>query len=211
MGVTVSFATTLTQINSDQGGQGNRDSDGILLGSSQAQLVTAADGTASVTPSTTGVGPCDVFVAVNAGALSVEFQMENLAAIVPAQPGNAAVKGSRTHDAPHSAAPAAMLQSSVAALFAIPQGDPGTDPVPEPKVDKCLETTQDAAQNPTSAPCPPSKPIETKVPKLQQPESHPKAAAAVIPVPVQPDPAPTKLLLNDKRSCRSLAGDGPFF
>lgn len=208
MGVTVTFATTLTQINPDQE---DGDSDGILLGSSQAQVVTAAGGTASITPSAGSVGPCDMFVAVSAGALSVQFQMENLAAIVPEQPGNIGVGGSRTRTAPHSATQAAVPQSPVSGLFAVPEADPGTEAIPEPKVDKCSEATADTAQNPASTPCPLSKPPETKAPKLREPESHLKAAAAMILLPVQTDPTPTKWSPEDKRSCRSLAGDGPLF
>ena len=211
MGVTVTFATTLTQINPDQGGQGDGDSDGILLGSSRAQIVTAADGTASITPSAASAGPCDMFIAVSAGALSVQFQLENLAAIVLEQPGNVGVKGSRIRNVPQSAAQAAMPQSTVAGLFAVPEAGPGTEPVPEPPVNNCSGAPADTAQNPASTLCPPSTPPKTEAPKLQEAKNLPKAAAVLVPVPVQAQPAASKWSLDDKRSCRSLAGDGPLF
>jgi hypothetical protein len=91
MGVNVTFATTLTRVSTGEGGGSDGGGDGmpILLGFSQAQVVSAADGTASTVPSAENVGPCDVFIAVSAGGSNVQFQMENLGPIVvPGPPEN---------------------------------------------------------------------------------------------------------------------------
>ena len=79
MGVTVSFATTLARVSSDAGGGSGTP---IILGSSQAPVVTAQSGLALIVPSAGTLGPCDVFIAVAAGASTAQFQMESLAAIV---------------------------------------------------------------------------------------------------------------------------------
>jgi hypothetical protein len=82
VGVSVTFATTLARVSPGQGGQGM----GVILGSSQAQVVTDQDGLTSIVPSARNVGPCEVFITVSAGLSSAQFQMENLAAIVPGKP-----------------------------------------------------------------------------------------------------------------------------
>jgi hypothetical protein len=82
MGVPVSFATTLTELNSGGNGQGGPP---ILLGNSQAQATTDQDGMASMIPSTGNVGACDVFINVSAGQSNAEFELES----VPPMPGEA--------------------------------------------------------------------------------------------------------------------------
>jgi hypothetical protein len=79
MGVNVTFATTLARVSLGQGGQGL----GVILGSSQAQVVTDQNGLASMVPSVGNVGPCEVYITASAGLSSAQFQMDNLAAIVP--------------------------------------------------------------------------------------------------------------------------------
>jgi hypothetical protein len=68
MGVNVTFETTLARVSEN----GMR----ILLGSSQAQVVSAQDGIASIAPSAGRVGPCDVFITVSAGQSTAQFQIE---------------------------------------------------------------------------------------------------------------------------------------
>jgi hypothetical protein len=84
MGVNVTFATTLARVSPGQLGQGL----GVILGSSLAHVVTDQNGLASMVPSVGNVGPCEVFITVSAGQASAQFQMDNLAAIVPGQPEN---------------------------------------------------------------------------------------------------------------------------
>jgi len=86
MGVDVTFATTLTQLSSGQGGPP------VLLGSSQAEVATDQNGLASIVPSTENVGPCAVFITVSAGQSTAQLQMASLAAIVPTQPKRAPTK-----------------------------------------------------------------------------------------------------------------------
>ncbi len=88
IGVTVTFATTLGRVSPGQGGGPpggdallQSEGDPVLLGSSQAQVVTDENGLASITPSAANVGPCDVFIAVSAGHAMLQFQLENLAGI----------------------------------------------------------------------------------------------------------------------------------
>ncbi len=108
MGVNVTFQTTLARVNPSQVGLGEESPDEespdkggqpdgeslagggglpVILGSSQTQVVTNQDGLASVLPSAGNVGPCTVFITVTAGPLTAQFQLENLAAIVPILPG----------------------------------------------------------------------------------------------------------------------------
>jgi hypothetical protein len=83
LGTSVSFATTLTQLDSEPGGVP------VLLGSSAAQVVSAQNGMVSIVPSTQNVGPCAVFITVSAGASNVQLQMESVPAITPTQPDRA--------------------------------------------------------------------------------------------------------------------------
>src|SRR6266478_9106691 len=75
MGVNVIFKITLAHV-SENGMP-------VILGSSQAQVVSSQDGLASILPSAGSVGPCDVFIMVSAGQSAAQFQMESVAAIVP--------------------------------------------------------------------------------------------------------------------------------
>jgi hypothetical protein len=85
MGVNVTFQTTLARV--PENGMP------VILGSSEAQVVSAQDGLASIVPSAGSVGPCDVFITVSAGPSSAQLQMEAVAAIVVAQPKNSGGKG----------------------------------------------------------------------------------------------------------------------
>jgi len=127
MGVNVAFATTLARVSPGQGGQSDDSNAGengmpILLGSSQAQIVSAQDGTASIVPSAGNVGPCDVFITVTAGPSTVQLQMENVAAIVPAQPNHrAGAPAPPATRVPRFAATTSPPQGAPAVLFAVPE------------------------------------------------------------------------------------------
>jgi hypothetical protein len=136
MGVNVSFATTLARVGSGDGEPGNGQLQGgeslggasgspILLGSSQAQLVSAQDGTASIVPTAASVGPCDVFIAVSAGAATAQFQMQNLAAKVPEQTTSIVAQAPVAARGARFAAQTSTPPSVPEMLFAIPEGDPG--------------------------------------------------------------------------------------
>jgi len=107
----------------------------VLLGASQAQVMTDINGIASILPSAGNVGPCDVLIAVSAGAGSVQFRMESLAAIVPAivAPQPSTPQPTQTKSRPvHSpvahvaavSAPTAQPTSFAVDLFAIAQEGP---------------------------------------------------------------------------------------
>jgi hypothetical protein len=126
MGVNVVFATTLARVSPDSEGMP------VVLGSSQAQVVSAQDGTASIVPSAGSVGPCDVFITVSAGPSTAQLQMENLAAIVPAQPSNIPAKPSTAQRVPQFGAQAPAPQGVPEVLFAVPQGALPDDSVASP-------------------------------------------------------------------------------
>jgi hypothetical protein len=219
MGVNVTFATTLARVSPDSGGQQDGDSvvggNGmpILLGSSQAQVVSTQDGLASIVPSAGSVGPCDVFITVSAGQSNVQLQMESVAAIVPSQPNKSRAKAPIVQRDPQFGSQTSAPQSTPELLFSVPQGDPSNEPVADSHVTTSPETADDASSdhggsatsNPAvneqaaSAPRPRSKPPKAKVPKkASRLESHTA-------------PASSKWSPEDKRSCRALAGDGPLF
>lgn len=137
MGVNVTFAVTLARVSPDSGGQQSGDSNGgengmpILLGSSQAQVASAQDGTAFIVPSAGSVGPCDVFITVTAGPSTAQLQMESLAAIVPAQPDNIPAKPPVVQREPQFGAQTAA-QGVPEVLFAVPEAAPLDESVASP-------------------------------------------------------------------------------
>jgi len=219
MGVNVYFATTLTQISESPGGDGVP----VLLGSSQVQIVSTQGGLASISPSSENVGPCDVFIAVTAGVSSLQLQMESLAAIVPELPPNGSPKDPPISRHPQPGVQPSAEQGATAALFAVPEGDPTPSapspaPAADPQATTCAELTPgDQGSSPT---CPPVKSPEVAAPKngtkpeqaelkAAEPANHVIPAESAIPQPAQP--AAASWQPDDRRSCRSLAGDGPFF
>lgn len=85
LGANVTFATTLER-NPQGPGSGpppgsdlqGQDAMPVILGTSQVQLQTAQDGTASITPSVGNLGPCDAFIVVIAGAATAQFELESV-------------------------------------------------------------------------------------------------------------------------------------
>jgi hypothetical protein len=166
MGVNVTFATTLMQISPQNSGQGPQQGGEtirgsgalpVLLGASQVQVMTDMNGIASILPSAGNVGPCDVLIAVSAGAASVQFRMENLAAIVPStvpqQPTTQPpTKGSPAHSpvahVAAVAAPTARPISFAVELFAIPQEGPIEPVTPNPPApSSCTVMSEGDASN----------------------------------------------------------------
>jgi len=152
MGVNVTFETTLARVSPDQGGQQDGDpvvgGDGmpVLLGSSQAQVVSTQDGLASIVPSAGNVGPCDVFITVSAGQSTTQLQMESLAAIVTGPTNSPAKAPSARPDpyfvpnfAPNFGSQTSAPQSVPEMLFAVPQGIASNDPVVDSHVSDCPE------------------------------------------------------------------------
>lgn len=220
MGVTVIFQTTLARVSP------NQDELPVILGSSQAQLVTTQDGLASIVPSAGNVGPCDLFITVSAAALVAQFQMESLAAIVPitvlAQSNNSPAQVPAAQRQPQFGAPAAALQPTPDVLFAVPEVAPTNDPAPDPPPSDSKQSADDASaehpcaagsspegsKNSISPPCAKSKPVELKAPDRVVPvEIEVVPQKAPTPVQTQPIPASSTWLPEDKRSCRVLAGD----
>jgi hypothetical protein len=231
MGVNVIFQTTLARVSPGGGGLPDNDSVAtagglpVILGSSQAQVVTNQDGLASIVPTPGNAGPCDVFVAVTAGATTTQFHMESLAAIIPEQPKNIGVQSAAASPGAHF-----DLQTSAAPLFAVPQGDLTTSPAVDPPISTCadpaandacgdheISTTSTPAQSTmnekaVSEPGLRSKPEVKAIEKVAGLEIDSSAPAkAVIPLPAPSAAHSSKAPPDDKRSCRTLAGEGPFF
>jgi len=220
MGVNVTFKTTLARV--PENGMP------VILGSSQTQVVSTQDGLANIVPSSGSVGPCDVFIAVNAGQSTAQFQMESLAAIVPSTPK----KNGPPNTPPASRGPqfgveAAASQSLPEMLFVFPQGDPGNEPAVDSTASACPESPaddacSDRAAAPSSSPgnevsvsptAPKSKLAEGKAPKKPrvQAEKHRVPLIAASPVHLPANPASSTRPPEDKRSCRVLAEDGILF
>ena len=229
MGVNVTFKTTLARV-SESGMP-------VILGSSQAQVVNAEDGLASIVPSAGSVGPCDVFIAVSAGQSTTQFQMESVATIVP---GNSPKNGRpKSPSAPRSrqlGAPTAALPSVPKMLFVFPQGDPGNEPAvdsnaracPEsPADDACPDQRGSAAASPESEnsvppPSARSKPAKAKAAKkvvrvegdvaaIDAPSADTAGTDAKSKVQIQSQPSSRTSFPEDKRSCQVLAGHGHLF
>jgi hypothetical protein len=211
IGVTVTFATTLGRVSPGQGGGGppggdallQSEDDPVLLGSSQAQVVTDSNGLASVTPSAANVGPCDVFIVVSAGHSTLQFHLENLAGIV-LPPINVPVKAPATPRRVQFGTQTAALANVPELLIAVPEP---TSLVPEPtsleepvaKENRCPEGHQDDSPSAEtgdvvsrSCPVPPEKP---------------QVEDETVPPPVVPSAKPlTKLPVDSPQSHQSHQG-----
>jgi hypothetical protein len=222
MGVNVTFKTTLARV--------PENGLPVILGSSQAQVVSAQDGLASIVPSAGNVGPCDVFIAVSAGQSTAQYQMESVAAIVPGNPPKTGdPKNPSAPRVRQFGAPTAASQSVPEMLFAVPQGDPGNEPAEDSNASACPESPADDACADRRGPAAATPESETSVPPSSARSKPAKAKAAkrvvpaesdvapTVPSPVEnqsnvsPSPSSTRWLPADKRSCRALAGDGPLF
>jgi hypothetical protein len=222
MGVNVTFKTTLARV--------PENGIPVILGSSQTQVTSTLDGLASMVPSAGSVGPCDVFIAVLAGRSTAQFQMESVAAIVPGAPPK------NGHPTPPSArrgrqfgAPAAASRSVPEMLFVFPQGDPGNEPAVDSNASACPESPADdacsdrktpAAASPVSDNSVPPSSARSKRAKRKAARKAVRAASDVAPAAPSPvenrsnissSPSSSSQLRVDQRSCRALAGDGPFF
>jgi len=223
MGVNVIFKITLARV-SENGMP-------VILGSSQAQVVSTQDGLASIVPSAGSVGPCDVFIMVSAGQSAAQFQMESVAAIVPGSPSkNGPPKTPPASPGPQFGVEAAASQSVPEMLFVFPQGDPINEPAVDSNASACPESPADEAcrdwivqtavaspesENSVPPPSARSRPAKPKGQKKVVPAESDVAPAAPSPVEnksnVSPSPSSTRWLPADKRSCRAMAGDGPLF
>ncbi len=214
LGVPVRFKTTLATIGHGQGGPpgGGSSTSGasqpVLLGSSQAQVVTSQDGIALIVPSAENVGPCDVFVAVNAGNASVQFQMENLAAMVPIVPiGKPRPRISPREVSVGFAAPADFVPPVM--LFAVPQGEVGADPAPAPE-SHASSTEQAEANAFATTDAVVGESVAESGGRAKSVSVKKKTRQKKIVI-LKAVSGSAKLVFDDKRTCRVLAEDGPVF
>lgn len=140
MGVNVTFQTTLARV--------PENGLPVLLGSSQAQVVSTQDGFASIVPSAESVGPCDVFITVSAGVSIAQVQMESVAAMATGQ-NNPGVKVRNAPRGPHSDSrtnsPTSAPQDASDVLFAFPEGALVEDAVASQST--CSDAHEDTASS----------------------------------------------------------------
>jgi hypothetical protein len=153
MGVTVTFETTLARVSPDPigppGGEAvvGRTGQPVLLGSSEALVVSNQDGLAAIVPSVGSVGPCDVFISVSAGPSSAQFQMESVAAATVEQPQ---VPRGKNDDptaprVPRFGGQMPAPQGAPDVLFAVPQGALLDEQAPSPG--SCSGVRRDSASS----------------------------------------------------------------
>ena len=225
MGVSVSFNTTAARVPPDSGSQTEGDTIvgtpamTIILGTSSTQVVTTQDGIASIVPSPgAAVGPCDLFITVNAGSVTAKFHLQIVAVLAeglrrsgPFVP-NGRSAGQRSPAGPF------------AALFAVPEGVVSSAPAADSTTKECPESSADETSrdeedpsSPSSAastdtgspPCARPKPAQAKRPKKAALRVESDAAPATGAAPVEPQ-TPTSSssrIPEDKRSCQVLAED----
>jgi hypothetical protein len=231
-GVAVTFATTLAQLDFNAGQQtviGEQGGMPVILGSSQVQVITAQNGLATLTPSAANVGPCDVYITASAGSSIIQFQLENLAAIVlpqPSAPVQIPAQQDPAHQDPARLTYAAhALQSVPAMLVAMPQlgisNEPPADPVDAPDNTPAPEALPIDQMSPEKTPS--SQMAQTKEEvnaalksksKLSEMLAKKVADGPVSKIAIQaaaptsdPERTPVEAQPDDKRSCRRLASD----
>jgi hypothetical protein len=145
VGVNIAFLTMLERNPQGPGDgppQGDLDRGAsaapIILGTSLAQLVTDANGMASIVPATGSLSPCNVFVTVTAGSSTVRYELESLDPMTAA-PGQPARLGFTP--APRHMPPFAFQQVNPplaeTAIFAVPvamSSESPADPSASPDV-----------------------------------------------------------------------------
>jgi hypothetical protein len=246
MGVSVAFVTTLARVSPNPGGPPTGgeslaagdgppgDTSPVILGSSQAQVVTDQNGLASIMPSAGNVGPCDLFIAVTVGASTAQFQMESLAAIVLEQPGSPRVNAPRMPSGPRFGEQPESQQNAPELLFAVPgdaagdgqAADPPSDTGPEPAQDDTSSFSESSAtsslitnEKRAAALSLQSKPVEAKPETVVRIDKDGALANAPSDNNVssssnaqtQSHTSSSRSFPEDKRSCQVLAGDGPIF
>lgn len=238
MGVTVTFLTTLERNPQGGGGPPPGDSfqDGsgapIILGTSEAQVVSDQNGLASIVPTVGSLGPCDVYITVTAGSATAQFELESVDPImvIPKQPKKRG-GGQPKRRTPHFGAANPPFQDAGTTLFIVPQempaAQPSPDPCPGPSQDPPCDAGSDSVT--TSAPVTAQPASATqRAPDLGSQTSVPSSSSDVptSPLPVESPaekpaqsaqrPNPTgatavgasagksaaSIPLDDKRSCR---------
>ncbi|MGA9528006.1 MAG: Ig-like domain-containing protein [Terriglobales bacterium] len=125
MGVNFTFVTTLER--NDFVGQAVPPNDGapIILGTSQTQGITGQDGLASVMPTVGTLGPCDAFIAITAGMLNAQFELQNVDALIaeqqPPPQKNVGVQYPRSLVQPGGTMALPLQANAPPVLFVIPQ------------------------------------------------------------------------------------------
>ena len=185
----------------------------VLLGSSQAQVVTSQDGIASIMPSAQNVGPCDVFVAARAGNSSMQFQLENLAAMVPVVPVGRPKPGIFPREVSVGLAAPAVVVAPLT-VFSVPEGDAGAESAPGSHTGLTERPAGEVSGASTTEATPGEKSVSRTGARVKivgfrsekkRSESQRKVAAS------NDASGSVRSAPGDKRSCRALAEDGIVF
>jgi hypothetical protein len=223
IGVNVTFATTLARV--------NPNGTSVILGSSQTQVTTAQDGTASIVPSGGSVGPCTVFLTISAGQSTAQLQMEVVAALEAEAPVKTEHQFPTMSSAPHFGVQMPPSQEVPQEFFAVPEAGPSSEAPPDDcsgatEGEACATKLNSAESGAPENTAPAAAPDDIqksgdlrKSPSISpgDPAAHsPVAAPTPNPVPSAPTaevqqkaaaplPAPRSdaaSLIEDKRSCR---------
>jgi hypothetical protein len=228
LGAYVTFATTLARV--------NPNGTSVILGSSQTQVATAQDGTASMIPSAGSVGPCTVFITASAGQSTVQLQMEVVAAIITEQPVKIPHQTPATSWFPQFGVQLPALPEVPQEFYAVPEAMPS----PEPPPTDCSGTSQSAAcatlsdsaesgapeitlqaaapedkfgdlrNSPSNSPGDPAhSPVDVPAPK-PVPSAPVAEARLKVDTPVPAPKSDAASLIEDKRSCRFAQMDTLF-
>jgi hypothetical protein len=224
LGVTVGFNSTVARVPPGSGLQTVGDTMigapgmTIILGSSSAQVVTAQEGTASIVPNPgTIMGPCDLFIIVNAGPAAAQFDLQVVAAAGEDSRESGRFVAGRMDGLQSSASPGALL-------FAVPQGISSSEPAAGSHASACPDSSTDDAsrnqaspssgpggsENAVSPPCASSKPAAAQAPKkpVVRVESGFDPTTPTSPLESRTPTPSTARIPEDKRSCQVLAKDG---
>jgi hypothetical protein len=223
IGVSVAFNTTLARVPPGSGSQTEGDAIvgtpamGIILGSSTTQTVTSQDGIASIVPSAGTMGPCDLFITVNAGSAAGRFHLQIVAATGQdsRKTGHFVLVG-RSNGPQSSVAPGVLLS-------AVPGGIGSGEPAADSHSSACSEPSADDAsseqtgstllnpagsENAVSQPCAKSKPAAKARKKAAVRVEREVAPTPTTPVETQTRSSSSSRTPEDKRGCQVLAEDG---
>jgi hypothetical protein len=163
------------------------------------------------------MGPCDLFIIVNAGPAAAQFDLQVVAAVGEDSRESRRFVADRTDGLQSAAGPGALL-------FAVPEGISSGESAVGSHASACSDSSADEVsrdqagsassdparrRNVVSSSCARSNPAEAKVPKkpVRRVKSDVAPATANSLAQTEPQTSSRNRPSSDKRSCRGLAGD----
>lgn len=160
MGVTVAF---LTMLERNQQGPGagppqsgsSRAANGmpVILGTSSAQVVTDANGLASIVPTVGSTSPCNAYLTVAAGSAFAQFELQSLDPITLAPVAPTPGGPIRHRPVPRPPVAFGWGKETISIgvdmkLFSIPPEGPVAEPTPGPHIEPSQSVAFDVVANP---------------------------------------------------------------